>query len=614
MKHADSFLLALFALFAVCPAAYAESGTSEETSRETDPMAFFTAEAVRAHAGFLASPDLEGRCTGEKGCRKAAEYIRDHFRKIGLKPFEGEEYFQKYTIDLPGSPSPENRFELKAREKTYKLSVSKDFVPFGFSSDGEAEGEVVFAGYGITSGESGYDDYAGVDVKGRIVLVMRHGPGSSGKEGPFAGGRGLHHQGLAAKAALAKKNGAAAMMLFSDPLSSPGGFDELDGAHADGGEAGIPCIHVKRRVAAAMLALCRLSPQDVQKKIDVGMTPQSFAIPDLRVKVKTVSSKTSRETENVGGIIEGSDPAIGGEAVIIGAHYDHIGRGYFGSRSPSERGKVHPGADDNASGTAGVMLLAEAFASLPYRPRRTMLFIAFSGEEMGLFGSQHYVQHPRFPLAKTAAMINLDMLGYLRDKKIFVMCAASSPGFKGLIAEMSAGLPLSPVVLDGGGGSDQDSFKAAGVPVLFFCTGMNPNYHSPRDTIENMSPEGEAEILRLVYLTAARISASDEKPVFASGGGGGHIPGAGPDRPVLGIFPDSEFKGKGVRILQVSRQGPARKAGLVAGDVIVQIGEHAIGGQDDLSKALDKIEPGSKMKVKILRSGRELELEVEFKS
>ncbi len=594
-------------------AAAAFPARAGEAKKELNPLDVFTAEAVKERVAFLASQELEGRCTGDPGCRKAAEYIREGFKKAGLKPAFGDDYFQKFEVSLSTRPGPDNEFWITARTKTYKLKVESDFAPFGFSAEAESEGEVVFAGYGISAPDSGYDDYAGIDVKDRIVLVLRRGPGSSGKEGPFAEDRGRSHQGFAAKAALARKMGAKAMLLFTGPADDPDARDILDGAYAEGRDAGIPCLHVKRRVAAAMLALCRLSPADAQKKIDGGLKPNSFVIPDLKVRIKTVASRISKESENVAGLIEGCDEALKSEVVIIGAHYDHVGKGHFGTFNPSNRGKIHPGADDNASGTAGVMLLADAFASLPYKPRRSMLFIAFSGEEMGLYGSLHYVRNPVFPLQKTAAMINLDMLGYLRDCKIYVMCAGSSPGFRGMIGEMNAGLDLKPSVLDGGGGSDQDSFYAANVPVLFFCTGMNPNYHTPKDTAENMNPAGEAEILKLVYLTAAKISSSDERPVFTSGKKSGGIPGREESRAAIGIIPDPAYKGRGVRVLQVLDDRPAQKAGIVAGDVILKLGDLDIRNLRGLVDALSKIgqdDRESKLKILVKRKNAEMEFVV----
>jgi hypothetical protein len=590
------------------------SATASGLEKILDPFTVFTKESVKGHVATLADPSYEGRCTGEAGCRLAAVYVRDAFRDAGLEPGPGGSYYQHFHVETVGKPHPANRMEVMARGRTFHLRVKERFVPFGFSADGDVEAEVVFAGYGITAPESGYDDYAGLDVKGKIVLVLRHGPGDKKEGSPFNGRRGIRHTAFTAKASCAERHGAAAMLLFSDLVHHPKDGGGLEGFSARGGRVGIPCLHIKRRVAAALLACARRTPKSVQQKIDASLEPGSFSIPDLRVRVKTVVPRGRKKTKNVVGVLRGSDKVLAEEVVILGAHYDHIGRGYFGSRAPAERGKIHPGADDNATGTAGLILLAKAFASLPYRPKRTIVFIAFSGEEMGLLGSQHYAAHPLYPLAKTAVMINMDMIGHLRKKKVFALGAGTSPGFSDMVSKLTRlvdGCDAVPV--SAAGGSDQMSFYAKKVPVLFFCTGGHPYYHTPRDTIDRINFQGEADVLKLIFLVTARLAGQESRPVFQLFGSRG--PRAQRDvkrRASLGIIPDQSYGGRGIRVLRVMPGSPARKAGMQRGDVVVRLGTIRVSNLDELTKALKSVKPGQRVSVIVLRDDVEKEIVLQF--
>jgi hypothetical protein len=593
----------------------AGSSRAAESGTIVDPFEVLTTDRVRRHVTHLADEAFGGRCTGEPGCRRAAEYIRDYFKACGLRPATEDGFFQSFTVETTGAPDPRSRFVLTARGRPFPLSVKEHFVPFGFSGEGEVEGEVVFAGYGISAPDLGYDDYEGLDVRGKIVLILRHGPGSKAKESPFAGRKGTAHTAFTAKALCAQRNGASALLLFSDPVNHPGEGDPLVGHSAGGKGIKIPCLHIKRRVAAAILACVRRTPKGVQGEIDQGMKPLRLGISDVHVKVKVFVPRVVKQTQNVAGVLEGSDAALKKEVVVVGAHYDHIGRGFFGSRSPADRGKIHPGADDNATGTAGVMLLARAFASLSYRPRRTVLFIAFAGEEMGLLGSAHYVRNPLFPLRDTVAMINMDMLGYLREERVFVLGAGTSPDFEKMIRDLNRAVNVKAVPVKGAGGSDQMSFYARKIPVLFFCTGTHPHYHTPRDTADRINFAGEAEVLKLVFLSTARLASADGRPGFVSvrrsrPGRRTDKPGGGRVR--LGIIPDQSFGGKGIKVLRVMPGSSSHRAGMQNGDVIVKIGSKDIRNMADLEKALAAIKWGERVSALVLRDDVEKDLVLLF--
>jgi hypothetical protein len=312
---------------------------------------------------------------------------------------------------------------------------------------------------------------------------------------------------------------------------------------------------------------------------------------------------------NVVGLLEGADPVLRREAVVIGAHFDHLGRGEFGSLAPGRRGEVHNGADDNASGTAGLLALARAFAR-GERPRRSLVFAAFAGEEIGLFGSLAYVEHPAVPLADTVAMLNLDMVGRLRDGKLVVAGTGSSPGFPGLIGRALRGLPLEVAFSgDGFAPSDQTSFYARGVPVLMFFTGAHAEYHTPDDDAERVDAEGEARVLALAWRVARALLDADGRPGLVAAKAPAPA-GAGPGYgPYLGTVPSfGAAPGPGVLLQGVAPGSPAEQAGIRAGDRIVGFDGASVANLEEYAARLFSARPGQQVRIAIVREGREVEV------
>ncbi len=474
------------------------------------------AQRFAAHCKLLSSEELEGRGSGSVGQKAAATYISSQFRKLGLEPAgESGTYYQSFPVSLPqfAKVGADSGVEFFFADKRHRMLVNQEFQPFGFSKEGEVQGALVFAGYSITDSKLHYDDFSGVDVKGKIVLALRHTPGESNPESPF-GPLQMQLGTFVNKANTAAAAGAVGLLLIND-------FNHEDDpfvAIAVGGpKASIPVVQISRKIAQELLPDFDL--EKIQEKIDESLRPQSFEVPDLLVKIKVdllkpATSELSK-TENIIARLPGSDPVLAREYLVIGAHYDHVGFGEYGA-SMQNRGRIHPGADDNASGTSGLIELAQALRSLKTAPKRSILFMAFSGEELGLYGSAYYVKKPTVPLDQIVAMINLDMIGRSKDGFLEVSSISTGEGFEELLEKLNQGigldLKLNPEITDD---SDHASFVRAKIPALFFFTGFHPDYHRPSDTFEKINIPDTLRVLRLVLRTSVELANREERPQFS---------------------------------------------------------------------------------------------------
>jgi hypothetical protein len=364
---------------------------------------------------------------------------------------------------------------------------------------------------------------------------------------------------------------------------------------------------VRRSIAESWLATAGWTLGAAESRLAEG----ALAVP-LRVRVSLSADvrKVRKSADNVAALLEGSDPILKNEYVVIGAHYDHLGMGGPSSLADTSSPAVHHGADDNASGAAGVIALAEDLASRSHRPKRSIVFLAFSGEELGLLGSIHYVAYPLVPTAATVAMFNMDMIGRLRDRKLTVIGMGTSPSWEPLVvaANREGAAKLSLQKTEGGfGASDQQSFYLAKIPVLFFFTGAHADYHKPSDTADKINAEGEADVLRLIERCALRVAEGREHPAFHE------LPPttASPSRQFrvwFGSIPDYASETEGVKLAGVRAGSPAAKAGLHAGDVVVRFGKHDIRSGDDYTIAISECRPGDEVEVGVLRDGAVLTL------
>ena len=474
-----------------------------------------TGEAILKHARYLASDELMGRGVDTPGLAKARDYITEEFRRYGLAPGgAGGAYVQGLEV-VSG---------VKARDPSAfafgdgpNLRLNEDWIPLGLSSSGAVAGEVVFVGYGITAKDYGYDDYAGVDAKGKIALVLRYEPPPKSEKSPF---RKLpnfsSHSTLRAKAANARNHGAAAMVLVDLQPERPRDKELISIARTMGrGEGDLLAVQVKRSVAEKYLEAGGVSLSQLKERIDREEKPASMPLPGLKISIAVSLEKITQTVHNVIGILSGSDPRLRDEVIVVGAHYDHLGLGAYGTRDSSAEGQIHNGADDNASGTSVLLALASSLSRLPEKPPRTIVFAAFAGEELGLYGSRYLVAHPPVPLASIKAMINLDMVGRMKDNAVSVSGTGSAKEFQNLVDE--AGRPLGIAIRGSSrnsGGSDHTPFYQKGIPVLHFHTGLHEDYHRPTDDWEKLNIEGMVKMSDLVLAVLKKLASAQEPPTF----------------------------------------------------------------------------------------------------
>jgi len=570
------------------------------------------------HVRYLASPELRGRGTGTPELEKAAQYIAKQFQRLGLKPADGKKYLQEFPVTTNARLGKNNAVELTIGNDRARLKSDAQFIPFNFSTSGTFEGNLVFAGYGITAKEYNYDDYSGIDAKGKFVLILRHEPQEFDEKSVFSGKVYTEHSQFFSKAVNAKMHGALGVILVNDQGNHSSDADELENFAKTVGprDAGIPFVQIKADQAEKLLGGTGRSLKQVSQAIDDGLKPQSFALP-ATVKVKTVTD-LRRDTKIVHNVV-GLLPGESNEYVVIGAHYDHLGLGEQFSMAPSLAGTPHPGADDNASGTAGVLELARYFAAQP-KQKRGILFMTYSGEELGLLGSSHYVNHPLLPLNDAVAMINMDMIGRIREGKVYIGGTGTGTTFQSLLDNAAKSTPLKLEFSDttGYGSSDHTSFTTKQVPVLFFFSGLHGDYHKPSDTWDKIEAKPAVQLLKTVAGITERL-ASEQRPQYvkveppkvnphAAGSGSGSSGGG--YGPYFGSIPDFAEPPTGVRFSDVRAGSPAEKAGLKAGDIMIGWDDKTIGNLYDFTYALRGAKVGDVVKVKVLREGKPLEVNV----
>ncbi len=553
-----------------------------------------TAAELKEHVRYLASDELEGRGAGTEGSRLAREYIASLFAEWGLRPMgENGSYFQPFSFPGRLRLGEGNFLELTLPDRQRRIFVpERDFLPLALSASGEVEGEIVFVGYGISAPEKNYDDYANIDVRGKIALALR---GMPANDTAFA-----QEATFPTKLRVAREKGAKALILVSGPLSP---FEDEpvpfwnEPAMRDGGILGVT---VKRAFAESLFYL-----EAVQRQIDETRKPFSFAIDNVYVRLRVNLQRERLEDANVIGLIEGSDPQLKNEFVVIGAHYDHVGTSIRGGEK-----QIFNGADDNASGTAGLLELAQYFAANRERIKRSLIFIAFGAEERGLIGSRHFVDNPTVPLDRIVAMVNMDMIGRLRNNALFVLGVASSPIWKDLITDVNSQFNFvlrdSPGMF---GASDHFSFYNKGIPVLFFFTGMHENYHRPSDDWDTLNYEGMEKLVQMIAVVVERIANMPERPQFQRAPQPAERPAA-PVRVSTGIVPDYSWEGEGVKLMGIRPGSPAEKAGLKAGDIIVEVAGKQIRNLYDYMDALNSVEPNKPVNFVVLRDGQKITVTV----
>jgi hypothetical protein len=500
---------------------------------------------LRADVAFLTSAPLEGRLSLRRGDDAAIQFIAAEFAKAGLRPAAGDSFLQpvplvEYRID-----------RVRSRMLVEAAGTKREFsFGGGGAADAAVRAPVVFAGYGITAPEFGYDDYATIDARGKAVLVFDHEPQETDPHSIFNGTGNTRYANTYVKVLIAQQHGALAVMVVPEPnrkhptvaermLKVPGSAERgrlLQPQALAEGDVHIPLLTVNDEAARAMLSATGRSPADLQAAIDATLRPASAALPGVTVDLRVVLAERRRgESANVVGVLEGSDRALRQESVVFSAHHDHDGE--WG-------GHLHPGADDNASGTAGVLALARAFARNPQRPRRTLVFAIFTAEERGLLGAYHYAAHPLWPLAGTRAVINFDMIGrneapgpqtdgLMRiegdtSNELNLIGTVNSPDYRAAVerANEEVGLRLSykwdeDTVQNIFQRSDQFPFVLHDIPAVWWFTGFHPDYHQTTDTMEKINFKKLEKILRLAYRSGWAMADAAQPPRFLPNPRGG---------------------------------------------------------------------------------------------
>ncbi|MGA9116581.1 MAG: M20/M25/M40 family metallo-hydrolase [Bacteroidota bacterium] len=574
-----------------------------------------SAADLRAHVKVLASDALEGRAAGSTGSRLAAEYIARRFRALGLGNYsEYREYIREFEF-VSGLKLGDGNSLLLADRRTGASvggTLHGDFRPLGFSARDSVAVPCVFAGYGIVAPEKEYDDYAGVDVAGKAVVVLRYSPEGSDPHSDFN-----RHSSLRNKVRIAREKGARAFILITGPCDEP--EDELlklsyDRAFAG---SGIPAVSMKRSLLEMMLGEGFPTLAAIQDSINRTKRPLSFSLHPWSISLRCDVVAIPDTAANVVGYLEGADPALRDEAIVIGAHFDHLGFGGEGSGSlVPDTHAVHNGADDNASGVAGLLELAEYFAAGAARPARTLVFAAFDGEEAGTLGSARFVKDPPLPAERIVAMLNMDMVGRLRRNELTIHGTGTSPAWDSLVGEASAAvqgegsLPFALTkVEDGFGPSDHSQFYARDIPVLFFFTGSHDDYHKPSDDWDRINYDGQERVVRFVADLAYRAASLSSRPGFARVAST-RPPGMGDTRGfsvTLGIVPDPGQAAGGMRIGGIRPDGPAEKAGLRAGDLLVEMAGKQVLSIYDYMGILGELKAGQEVSVKVRRDGELVE-------
>lgn len=566
-----------------------------------------TADEIKSHINYLASDELEGRMTGTNALYKAADYLKDEFDSYGLEPLFDGSYFQEFPFIEKLELGENNSLTAFMEDNngvpiTTTFELNKDYTPLSFSDNLDIQGQIVFAGYGISAKDLNYDDYEGIDVKDKIVVVFRNHPDMKSPHSKFEQFSSLRY-----KTTNARDKGAKGIMFVNtsdktdDPLV-PLRYDDASKI------TGISAVQVKRSV------LSFISLTELQNEIDSTIKPKSFLIDkdytaNLRIEVNEVKGKSV----NVGGIIKATNNKFPGEYLVIGAHFDHLGWGGQNSLYMGEP-SIHNGADDNASGTTGLLELAEKFSAIKDKIDRDIVFIAFSGEELGLLGSSYVVNNFPLPIENDITMINMDMIGRLNDKKdLIVYGTGTSSKWKNILDdknEYDFNLTFND---EGFGPSDHSSFYGKKIPVLFFFTGTHTDYHKPSDDADKINAVGQEKVVKYVYDVALAIVNSETKPDYISveKKDTGRMMGS---RVYVGTVPDFAGEVDGYKLGGVTDGSPAAKAGLQAGDIIIQFGEKKISNIYDFTYALGNYVPGDKVNVIIKRGDKEMTVEIELGS
>ena len=575
-------------------------------NRSTGPSSEITQNEIMGHIRYLSHPNREGRLPGSRGSKDAISYIIKNLKSFGVQPGFNGSFTQPFDIQTNIEIEEDNYFVLNKDT----LSLGVDYIPISFSSNKYVSGSVVFAGYGFQISEENieWNDYQDLDIKNKWVMVMRNNPERGNLHSLYSSHSSLHKKMLVARDA-----GAAGIIFISQvedndlfPLEYISGYNNT----------GIPAIHLSNETTDLLLKKYNWSRKTIQETMDKKRSSISFDVKNTTINANVNLSPVNIRAANVVGLIRSGNRKYRNEYIVIGAHFDHIGKGGkgSGSREPEEQ-IVHPGADDNASGTAGLLELAQKISANKNKLKRSVIIVAFDAEEKGLLGSKHFVQNPSVELNNIVTMLNMDMIGRMKDSTATVGGVGTSPVFTNLLDSLKQNRPFNLIMNEPGfGPSDHASFYAQDMPVLFFFSGFHDDYHTPNDTWNLINLKGQKHILDLIYDTISHLARTKEKPMFSE---------AGPKQPIasaptrfkiaLGIMPSYTSTKEGLEVDAISKKnGPAAKAGIKKGDVIKTINGKSVKDIYEYMERLSELSSGETVPIEVERSEKTLVLNVSF--
>ena len=532
------------------------------------PLAPPPAAELQATVETLTQAEMNGRRSGTVGAERAAARLAQSLADAGLRPGgDSGTFLQSFPLSTGRKLGAANALEIDGR----RLALETAWRPHGGSRTAETRGDLVFLGYGVTA--PGWDDWA-ADVRGKIVVILDGVPPRLA----------AHPDSRLDKLIRARQHGAAGLLIVSDTLPT-----------LDATAAAVDLVSGALTTAAADALLAPRTIAELARDIESAIAPVRLHVRGaarIRVDIETDDVRAT----NVIGVLPGSDPALAGEAIVLGAHYDHLGE---------SGGAVYHGADDNASGTAVVLGLARAFAAAG-GTARTLVFALFGAKELGLVGSAHYVRHPAWPLDRTAAMLNFDMVGRMRDGKLTIGGADTGDRLRRVVADALASVPGVTADVRGAphSASDHSRFYSAGLPVLFFHTGVHTDYHRPSDTAEKLDADGMARVAALGARVVEQLAAGG-RLVFARVSPPARRGRGSAGETFLGVGGDGRTPGDGVRLAHIVPGSAAERAGLRDGDVLVRVAERPVNTFEELRNAIRARRPGDVVRLVYLRDGRD---------
>ena len=562
------------------------------------------------HLRYLASDELRGRGNDQPELLEAAFYIAGEFEQLGLLPAGADgSFFQSFQVTTAvelGNRSECSFYSLLGLP--ISLTYESDYTSLAFGEKSEVNAPLAFAGFGISAPELNYDDYSSIDVAGKVVIVFDHEPGELRPDSPFDGLNPTFHSSVLKKAETARDRGALGLIIIPDRFNHPRSREGRLGPTGRLESAGIPVLRLRHDWAQRLWGASGRKSNEVWRWVNQRMTPHSFDFEAVYVRMRLDIRPTRHRVNNVVALLPGTSP----DFLVLGAHYDHLGTGSGASLEGHRETEIHNGADDNASGVAALLQLAEELSATPRH--FGILFVAFAGEELGLLGSRHYLEHPVIPLERTLCMFNFDMIGR-SEGELLIGGTGTSPDFGPILDNLALRTPLSLRTAEtAGGSSDHLSFSRKGIPVLFFFSGLHSDYHRPTDDFQRINLLRAEQIVDFSrqFVTAVddsqvpirRAEAVVPEPVAGLASRGWLF------GPLFGGLVDMSFDGSGVRFSEMLSGSPAQLAGLRPGDILVRFEGVPIRSNYEFTRELRRRRPGDQVKIVVIRDQIKRELQV----